>query len=167
MPDWHIAQMNVGTVRYPTDDPRIADFMNRLDEINALADASPGFIWRLQSEQGNATDIILTQNPLFLVNMSVWQNVEALFEFVYRTSHQGVMAKRRNWFERPTGPYQVLWWIPAGATPTAQEGLERLSYLERHGPTPQAFTFREKFGPPGVIHPPEDMQPQPYCVGWS
>lgn len=167
MPEWHIAQMNVGTVRYPTDDSRIAEFMQRLGEINALADASPGFIWRLQSAQGNATDIILTQNPLFLVNMSVWRSVEALFEFVYRSSHQGVMAKRRKWFERPNGPYQVLWWIPAGTTPTPQEGLERLRHLERHGSTLHAFTFREKFAPPGLTAPPEDLQLQPYCVGWS
>lgn len=167
MPGWHIAQMNVGTVRYPTDDPRIAEFMRQLDAINALAEASPGFVWRLQSEQGNATDIILTANPLFLVNMSVWKSVEDLFDFVYRTSHQKVMAKRREWFERPTGPYQVLWWIAAGCAPTPQEGLERLRQLERHGSTPHAFTFREKFPPPDVAAPPEDMRPQPYCVGWA
>jgi hypothetical protein len=167
MPAWHIAQMNVGTVRYPTDDPRIAEFMNRLDEINALADASPGFVWRLQSSQGNATDIILTEDPLFLVNMSVWETVEALFDFVYRSSHQGVMARRREWFERPSGPYQVLWWVPAGTTPTAQHGLERLRHLERNGATPYAFTFRQKFAPPGVAGPAEDMWPQPYCVGWA
>ena len=167
MPGWHVAQMNVGTVRYATDDPRIAEFMQRLDEINALAEASPGFVWRLQSEQGNATDIILTDNPLFLVNMSVWESVETLFEFVYRTSHQHVMAKRREWFERPIGPYQVLWWVPAGATPTPQEGLERLRHLELRGSTPRAFTFREKYPPPDIVADPEDMQPQPYCVGWA
>jgi hypothetical protein len=164
---WHIAQMNVGTLRYPTQDPRIAEFMGRLDEINALAEASPGFVWRLQSEQGNATDIILTDNPLFLVNMSVWEAVEPLFEFAYRTSHQKVMAKRREWFERPAGAYQVLWWIPAGTVPTPQEGLERLRYLEQQGPTPRAFTFRQKFPPPDIAGDVEDMQPQPYCVGWA
>jgi len=167
MSGWHIAQMNVGTVRFPTEDPRLAGFMNRLDEINALAEASPGFVWRLQSDQGNATDIVLTDNPLFLVNMSVWESVEALFAFVYRTSHQGVMAQRREWFERPDEEYQVLWWIPAGTTPTPQDGLERLRHLQQHGPSPHAFTFRQKFAPPDVSAQPEDMQPQPCCVGWS
>ena len=164
---WHIAQMNVGTMLYPTDDPRIAEFMNALDEINAMADSAPGFVWRLQSEQGNATDIVLTENPRFLVNMSVWQNVEALFDFVYRTSHRLVMAKRRNWFERPDGAYQVLWWVPAGTLPTPLEGLERLRWLEQNGPSPHAFTFRQKYAAPDVSAPPQDMQPQPYCVGWS
>jgi hypothetical protein len=167
MSRWHIAQMNVGTVRFPTDDPRLAGFMNRLDEINALAEASPGFVWRLQSDQGNATDIILTDNPLFIVNMSVWADVEALFAFVYRSAHQGVMTKRREWFERPDEAYQVLWWIPAGVHPTPQEGLERLHHLQQYGPTQHAFTFRQKFPPPDVTAQPEDMQPQPYCVGWS
>jgi hypothetical protein len=167
MPAWQIAQMNVGTVRYPTGDPRIAEFMQRLDEINTLAETSRGFVWRLQSEQGNATDIILTDNPLFLVNMSVWESVESLFDFVYRTSHQKVMAKRREWFERPTGPYQVLWWMPTGSIPTPEQGLERLRHLERHGPTPHAFTFRQKFPPSGIAADAEDMQPQPYCVGWA
>jgi hypothetical protein len=164
---WHIAQMNVGTMLYPTDDPRIAEFMNALDGINAMADAAPGFVWRLQSEQGNATDIVLTENPRFLVNMSVWESVEVLFDFVYRTSHRLVMAKRRNWFERPDGAYQVLWWIPAGTISTPQEGLERLRWLAEHGPSSHAFTFREKYPSPGGSEPPRDMQPQPYCVGWS
>jgi len=164
---WHIAQMNVGTTLYPTNDPRIAEFMNALDEINAMADAAPGFVWRLQSEGGNATDIILTDNPLFIVNMSVWQSVESLFDFVYRTSHRSIMTKRRNWFEKPDGAYQVLWWIPAGTTPTPQQGLERLRWLDHHGPSSYAFTFREKYPPPGISEPPQDMQPKPYCVGWS
>ena len=164
---WHVAQMNVGTVRYPTDDPRIAEFMNQLDAVNALADAAPGFVWRLQSSQGNATDILVSDNPLFLVNMSVWQDVESLFDFVYRTSHRLVMAKRREWFERPEGAYQVLWWVPAGSIPTPREGLERLSHLEHNGPSPHAFTFRQKYPHPGVAQPPQDMQPQPYCVGWT
>ena len=164
---WHVAQMNVGTLRYPTDDPRIAEFMNQLDSVNALADAAPGFVWRLQSAQGNATDILVSDNPFFLVNMSVWQDVESLFDFVYRTSHRLVMAKRREWFERPEGAYQVLWWIPAGSIPTPLEGLQRLRHLERNGPSPHAFTFRQKYPPPGGTQLPEDLQPQPYCVGWT
>ncbi len=164
---WHIAQMNVGTARYPLDDPRIAAFMDGLAAVNAMADAAPGFVWRLQSSEGNATSIKLSDDPLFIVNMSVWESVEALFDFVYRTSHRDVMVKRRNWFKRPTGAYMVLWWIPAGTTPTPQEGLERLRWLDQHGPSAHAFDFRNKYPPPGVAGLSEDMQPQPYCVGWA
>jgi hypothetical protein len=164
---WHVAQMNVGTLLYPTDDSRVAEFMNALDRVNRMADAAPGFVWRLQSQQGNATDIKVSDDPRFIVNMSVWESVEALFDFVYRTSHRDIMAKRRRWFERPTGAYLVLWWIAAGSVPTAEEGLERLRRLERNGPSSYAFDFRSKFAPPGNIAPPQDMQPQPHCVGWA
>jgi len=167
MPQWHVAQMNVGTLLHPTDDPRIAEFMNGLDRVNAMADAAPGFVWRLQSAQGNATDIKVSANPLFIVNMSVWQDVEALFDFVYRTAHRDVMVKRRNWFEKPAGAYQVLWWITAGSIPSVEQGLERLSRLDRNGASPHAFDFRQKFAPPGDVAPPKDMQPRPFCVGWS
>jgi Domain of unknown function (DUF3291) len=167
MTQWHIAQMNVGTVLYPLDDPRIAEFMNALDEVNALAEASPGFVWRLQSDQGNATDIKMSDDQYFLVNMSVWQSVETLFDFVYKSSHRLFMGKRREWFARPAGAYQVLWWVEAGHLPTAAEGLERLAHLEKHGASPRAFTFRQKFPPPSSRGEPEDMRPEPYCVGWE
>ncbi len=164
---WHIAQMNVGTLLHPTDDPRIAEFMGALDQVNAMADAAPGFVWRLQSDQGNATDIKVSDDPLFIVNMSVWRSVEALFEFVYRTSHRDVMAKRRNWFTRPADAYQVLWWVAAGTIPTVEQGLQRLRWLDRNGASPHAFDFRNKYPSPDAVAPPEDMQPQPYCVGWA
>ncbi|MFC3226896.1 DUF3291 domain-containing protein [Marinibaculum pumilum] len=169
---WQIAQLNVGHVLYPVEDPRMAGFTDRLDEINALADAAPGFVWRLQSDSGNATDILVSDDPSFLVNMSVWENVEDLFRFVYRTAHQGVMAGRRQWFARPDGPYQVLWWVPAGHRPTAEEALERLKLLEREGPSPFAFTFKKAFPPPGEAGTepagrPSDLEPDPWCVGWQ
>ena len=145
---WHIAQMNVGTVRYPTDDPRMDGFMHRLDEINALADKSEGFVWRLQSDSGNATDIESGRGMDYLVNMSVWESVDALFGFVYRTTHRELMLDRRQWFMRPRGAYQVLWWIPAGHTPTVEEGLSRLDKLQELGPSEQAFSFQSKFPPP-------------------
>jgi len=167
MSAWHVAQMNVGTVLHPLDDPRIAEFMGLLDQVNAMADASPGFVWRLQSAQGNATDIQVNDDPRFIVNMSVWQSVEALFDFVYRSSHRSVMAKRRNWFARPDRAYQLLWWIPAGSTPSIEQGLERLGWLDRNGASPYAFDFRNKFAAPGVSGPAEDVQPQPYCAGWA
>ena len=164
---WHIAQMNVGTALHPLDDQRMAGFMGELDRINALAEASPGFVWRLKSDAGNATDIKLTDDPLFIVNMSVWESIDALFGFVYRSAHQGVMQQRRQWFAPPAGPYLVLWWIPAGTLPTPEEGLARLAHLAADGPSAQAFTFRRKFPPPGSVADPEDMHPEPYCVGWQ
>lgn len=167
MSDWHIAQTNVGTALHPREDARMAGFYDRLDEINALADRSPGFVWRLQSESGNATDIRVTDDPLFMVNLSVWNSVEALFEFAYKTAHQGLLTGRRNWFRRPDGPYQALWWVPAGHLPSVDEALARLERLREAGPTAEAFTFRSKFPPPDERGVPEDLQPDPYCAGWS
>ena len=167
MQHWHIAQLNVARAVAPTDSPELAPFMAALDEINALAERSPGFIWRLQSASGNATDIQATSDPRFLINMSVWQSVEALFEFVYRTAHTGFMSRRREWFERPTEAYQVLWWIPAGHIPTVAEALQRLALLRGCGATPEAFTFKQRFAPPGETGVPLELRPEPYCAGWE
>jgi Domain of unknown function (DUF3291) len=161
--DWHLAQLNVGRIVAPTDSPVVADFMKALDRINALAEASPGFVWR-----GNATEILTTTDPYFLINMSVWESIETLFEFVYRSAHTGFMVRRREWFERPTEAYQVLGWVSAGYHPSPQEALARLEHLRRHGASPYAFTFKQHFAPPyDVVVPPSDMKPQPYCVGWA
>jgi len=168
MAAWQLAQMNVATARFPLDDPRIADFMALLDEVNALAERSPGFVWRLQSAAGNATGIRVGDDRNFIVNMSVWQSVEALFDFVYKSAHRLVMARRRDWFERPLRSYQVLWWIEAGAFPSVEDGMARLAHLEAHGPTAHAFSFKQKFPPPGIAPAaPEDLAPEPYCVGWD
>jgi len=148
MPDFHLAQINVAKARAPMDDPQMAAFMAQLDEINALADRAPGFVWRLQSEAGNATDIIVTEDPSFLINMSVWESAEALFDYVYKTTHTKVMASRRDWFQKHDDPYQVLWWVPAGHIPTPQEGLARLEHLAQHGPAAHAFTFKARFPAP-------------------
>jgi hypothetical protein len=161
----HIAQMNVGTTLYDIDDERMAGFTDNLDRVNALAEATPGFVWRLQSEQGNATDIMVTDDPHFIVNMSVWETVEALFDYVYRSDHCSIMVGRRQWFAKPEGPYQVLWWVEEGVLPTVEEGLARLDHLTRHGPTPSAFTFKTVF-PAGKAEP-LDLKPDPYCVGWA
>ncbi len=165
---YQIAQMNVARALYPLEDPGMADFVDQLDDINALAERSPGFVWRLQSESGNATDIQVNGDPMLIVNMSVWQTAEALFEFVYRAVHTKVMTRRRDWFERPTEAFQVLWWVPAGHEPTVEEGLARLSHLREHGPTAKAFTFKERFpSPAGDGADGDDLAPEPYCVGWS
>ncbi len=162
---WHLAQINVGRLAAPQGDPQVQPFFDALDRVNALADAHPGFVWRLQSDSGNATDIQPTDDPRFIVNLSVWQDAESLFDFVYRSAHTQVMARRRQYFERFAGAYQALWWIPAGHTPSVDEGLARLWRLDRYGPTPQAFTFKARFPAPDAAGPPVDMQPDPWCVG--
>lgn len=164
---WHIAQLNVGTTVAPLESPELADFVAALDGVNALAEASPGFVWRLKSESGNATDIRAGDDPNFIVNMSVWQSVEALFAFVYRSAHTKVMGRRRDWFARPDRAYQVLWWVPAGHEPSVEEALARLEHLRWQGPTPQAFTFKDRYPAPDSGGAPVDMKPEPYCVGWT
>jgi len=164
--NWHIAQINVATARHALDDVRMSGFMNQLDGINALADRSTGFVWRLQSESGNATDIDVGGDPLFVVNMSVWTTAESLFDFVYKTAHRSVMINRRKWFEKPEGAYQALWWIAAGHIPTVEEGLARLKLLTSRGPSPDAFSFKKIFrldveGEAG------DLKPEPHCSGWK
>jgi len=167
MTAWHIAQLNVGRAVAPPGSPELADFMAALDRINALAESSPGFVWRLQSASGNATDILVSDDPQSLVNMSVWSSLESLFAFVYRSGHTEVMKRRREWFEKPMEAYQVLWWIPAGHIPSIDEALERLAQLRREGPTPRAFTFSNRHPPPGEHGSPQDMKPEPYCAGWG
>ncbi len=144
----HLAQLNVARARAEMDDPVMAGFVARLDEINALADHSPGFVWRLQTDDGDATAIRVFPDPLMLVNLSVWESVEALREFTYRSAHTGVMRRRAEWFERMDRPHLVLWWVPAGTVPTLDEAKERLELLRAQGPCPEAFTFRERYSPP-------------------
>ena len=117
-PAFHLAQVNIARARFPIDDPGMADFMNQLDEINALADQDPGFVWRLQDDSGNATNFQPYDDPRMLINLSVWKSVDALFDFVYKTAHSEVMRRRYDWFEKPNTPYLALWWTPADEHPT-------------------------------------------------
>ena len=163
---WHLAQINIARLRGAQGDPAMQAFFDSLAPVNAMADASPGFVWRLAGEEGgNATDIQATADPLLIVNMSVWEDAESLFAFVYRSGHTPVMARRREWLERSEGAYQALWWIPAGTIPTVNDGLSRLWHLDRFGPTAHAFTFKARFPAPGLGESPVDMQPDPWCVG--
>jgi len=145
---WHLAQINVARLLAPRGDERVAPFFDALDRINALAEASAGFVWRLQSDGGNATDIHATSDSLLLVNMSVWLDPESLFNFVYRSAHTPEMARRREYFGRFEGAYQALWWVPSGHEPSVDEGLSRLWRLDRYGPTREAFTFKVQFPAP-------------------
>ncbi len=145
--NFHIAQLNVARAVGPLDQPVMADFMNWLDEINALAERSPGFVWRLQGDSGNNTDLKVSDDPRFIVNLSVWSSIDALYDFTYVSGHKTVFKRRSEWFERPGRPSMTLWWVPAGTVPTAAEALARLDHLTTHGPTPDAFTFKHRFPP--------------------
>ena len=147
MARYELAQMNVARLRAPLDSPQLADFVGALDRINAIADGSPGFVWRLQDDSGNATAL----HPMgedIIINMSVWQDPQSLQAFVYRGDHVGVMRRRREWFEK-MDLFLVLWWVPFGHRPTAEEGIERLDLLRSHGPSAEAFTFGNQFPTPG------------------
>ena len=147
MSAFHIAQLNIGRIRGPIDSPIMAEFVALLDPVNAVADASPGFVWRLQTEEGNATAVRPYEDESIAVNMSVWESIDDLAAFVYRSGHVDVMRRRREWFERMK-VFMVLWWVPAGEPPTVAEALERLEHLRKHGPTPYAFTFKARFPSP-------------------
>lgn len=136
----HLAQINIGVMIAPTDDPAVAEFMDNLDRINAQADAAPGFIWRLQTDEGNATDIQIFPDPLQLVNMSVWTSVDALKEYVYRTEHVDFFRRRAEWFEFDAKRV-ALWWIPAGTTPALDDAVRRVDFQARHGVSPYSFGF--------------------------
>ncbi len=144
---YHLAQLNIAILKEPLDSPALAEFVENLDRINALAETSAGYVWRLKSDGNNATAF----RPLgddTLVNMSVWENVESLNEYVYSTAHTDIMRKRRQWFEKMTEMYMVLWWVPQGHYPEINEALAKLEWLRQHGPGPQAFTFLNPFPHP-------------------
>lgn len=145
----HLAQMNIAVPRFPTDDPQMADFMHALDEINDVADNAPGFVWRLVSDGGNdATDLRADFGGTEqMINMSVWESIDDLWNYVYRSGHLDFLRRRGEWFVAPSGPIAVLWWVPAGHVPTVDEGLERLGLLRSNGAGPEAFTFRDRFEP--------------------
>ena len=145
--DHHLAQFNVARLHAPLDDPSTKDFVDGLEAINALSDAAPGFVWRLQTDDGDATSIRLYDDDLVIVNMSVWESVESLRAFVYTTEHRLYLARRKEWFAPADEDYLVLWWVPAGTIPDPSEGVARLEQLRRNGPTAEAFTFREPFPP--------------------
>lgn len=148
--DYVLAQINIGRLVAPLDSPRLADFVAALDPVNAVADAAPGFIWRLQTEDGNATALraFEDEGTDILLNMSVWESVEALAAYVYGDAHRQVLRRRRQWFERMASAYAALWWIPRGHIPALREAEDRVRHLRRHGPAPYAFTLREHFPPP-------------------
>jgi heme-degrading monooxygenase HmoA len=161
--EYQLAQVNIGRARGEMTDPVMAEFVARLPEINALADQSPGFVWRLQTEDGDATAVRPYEDMRVLINMSVWEDLAALRAYVYRSAHAAVMKRRREWFERFERIYVALWWVPAGHHPSVAEAVARLAHLEANGPTPFAFTFGEAFGPEGQPVPREGATRDDTC----
>lgn len=149
MSPFELAQLNIAILKEPLESPTLADFVANLDRINALAESSPGFVWRLQTEEGDATALRpLGENTL--VNLSVWQDANTLSDYVYRSAHAEILRRRKEWFQRIREAYQVLWWVPQGQRPTVEEAIKRLELLRENGPTPKAFSFRQIFPPPGA-----------------
>lgn len=145
----HVAQVNIARAKEPLDSELLAGFMAELEPVNALADAAPGFVWRLQTDEGDATSLRPYPDDLMIVNMSVWESIDRLWDFVYSDRHLAVMRRRREWFTRMEN-MQALWWVEAGHRPTVDEAKERLETLAAEGPTAAAFTFKRRFDPDGV-----------------
>lgn len=159
MSTYELAQLNVARMKEPLESPTMADFVANLERINALAESSPGFLWRLQTEEGDATAL----RPLgedTLVNVSVWRDVQSLNKYVYQSAHVEIMRRRKEWFERMREAYVVLWWVPKGHRPTVSEAIAKLELLRANGPTQEAFTFRQAFPPPGA-----EQQSKPFSFG--
>ncbi len=149
--NYHLAQINIGRLIAPLDDPKIAEFVAQLAPINAIGDKAPGFVWRLQSESGNATDIAYNDDPSIMVNMSVWESLEALRDYAYKSDHMKVFRDRAKWFVKMDKPHYCLWWIPDGHIPTVAEGRERLEHYQTHGATPYSFWFSQEFPRPTEV----------------
>ena len=145
--NYELAQLNIAAMNQPLESPGMADFVANLERINTLAEASPGFVWRLQTDEGDATALRPFGDDM-LVNMSVWQDLESLKQYVYTTAHAEIMRRRKEWFERMSQAYLVLWWVARGHRPTIDEARHKLDLLRDNGPTVDAFNFGSPFPPP-------------------
>lgn len=141
MKQYHLAQINIAHAQAPMDSNVMKGFVDRLAEINALADNSPGFVWRLQTEAGDATALQAFDDPLLLVNMSVWEDFESLKNYVYKSLHVELIRDRDAWFNKMVKSHQALWWVPLGHIPSVKEGTEKLELLQKSSPSKAAFTF--------------------------
>ncbi|CAD5287852.1 conserved hypothetical protein [Alteromonas sp. 38] len=141
----HLAQLNIAKAKYSLESTEIKEFVDNLDPVNRIAESSSGFIWRLKDDSGNATEIQAFSDPNIIVNMSVWDSVDALKNFMFRTHHKDFLSRKKEWFfEIPEDTY-VLWWIPVGHIPSLEEAVEKLEYLRSNGETPKAFSFKCNF----------------------
>lgn len=153
MSEYQIAQINIAKARDTLDSEVMRGFVERLDEINALADNSPGFVWRLQTEDGDATGIQAFEDPNIIVNMSVWEDISDLQNFVYKSNHIELIRDRSAWFDKISEVHQALWWLEKGHIPNVEEGKQRLQHLQQHGPSETAFTFAKKMARPSAPSP--------------
>lgn len=150
MSRYHLAQLNIAMLREPLESPGMADFVANLERINALAEASPGYLWRLQDEAGDAT-AIRPFGAEVLVNLSLWRDVQSLSDYVYKSAHSEMLKRRREWFDKAEQAHMVLWWVPAGHRPGVEEAAERLAHLRAHGSSAHAFGFRQAFAAPDAL----------------
>jgi hypothetical protein len=145
----HLAEFNIARLRAPLDHPDTAEFTAVLEAVNRIAEVSPGFVWRLQDDDGRSSSYVQAyDDPLLIVNYSIWTDVESLRHFIYRSGHGAYFRRRKEWFEEGTSKV-VCWWVPAGEVPGVDEGVRRMEHLEQHGPSDQAFTLAEPMPPPG------------------
>lgn len=151
MTDHHLAEFNVARLREPLDAPAMVEFLALFEPINALADSAPGFVWRLTDGEGDDATAIRPYGDDIIINLSVWESREALWNFAYRSAHLDVMRRRREWLLRMAEPYFVMWWVPVGYVPPLEEARERLAMLRREGPGPEAFTYRKVYDPDGAL----------------
>jgi hypothetical protein len=150
-PEWHFAQFNIARLYQPLDHPDTAEFVANLDRINAVAEGAPGFVWRLTDDSGQSSSYVRAyDDPLMIINMSVWESPEQFQDFVYRTAHTSFLRRRREWFEKMDEAYLVCWWIPAGTVPAVAEAVDRLARLRAEGVSDDAFTLRELRPAPGA-----------------
>ncbi|NOI91929.1 DUF3291 domain-containing protein [Vibrio splendidus] len=140
-----LAQLNIALAKYPLDAPEIKEFVDNLELVNGIAESSEGFVWRLKDESGDATNIQAFDDPNMIVNMSVWDSVDSLKNFMFRTHHRDFMRRKGDWFHRLPEDTYVLWWIEADHIPTLEEAIERLEHLRKIGDSPYAFTFKTNF----------------------
>ncbi|MBH3431754.1 DUF3291 domain-containing protein [Pseudomonas citronellolis] len=147
---YHLAQVNIARARAPLDHPLMQDFVDQLAPINALAEASPGFVWRLQDEAGDATGVQAFDDPWIIVNLSLWESLEALRDYVYGGEHLSVLRRRKDWMEKLPGPSLALWWLPAGQLPTLEQARAALQRLAEHGPSAEAFSIARPFPAPSA-----------------
>jgi hypothetical protein len=162
MSNYQLAQLNIAALKAPLDSPELKDFVDNLDRINALAEASEGFVWRLMGDGNDATSL-RPMGENIIVNMSVWRDVDALKNYVYRSDHVQIMKRRREWFTRMVEAHMALWWVKAGHQPTVAEAAARLEHLRRHGPSPEAFTFGEAYAAPDAARPGEPFSFKDAC----
>jgi Domain of unknown function (DUF3291) len=142
---YQLAQVNIARMRAEIDSPVMAEFVANLDRINALAEAAPGFVWRLKTAEGDATSVRVYEDNYIIINMSVWESVDALFQYTYASDHTDIFRRRGEWFTRMETPHLALWWIEADHRPTPEEAKAKLEYLHEYGASPEAFTFKQRF----------------------